>query len=432
MAKASARAAAARAVAAVFSGSSLDRCLEPELQNLPLQDRGLAQMLCFEVLRHHRYYNAIARQLLKKPLPPFDPLQALILIGLHQLLNTRIPAHAAINETVAACQQLGKPRARGLINAVLRNFQRDSEKLLSGLSRKPPARLSYPDWLASALGTDWGARAEQLMEAGNQAGPMILRANRRMNTRDEYLNALSEAGLQASAVDGLPDALRLAQPCDVSSLPGFGDGRVSVQDGAAQVAVELLNPQAGQRVLDACAAPGGKAAQLLERMPAAELLALDIDPGRSQLTEQTLARCGLNAVVKTADASATDQWWDGRAFDRILLDAPCSGTGVIRRHPDIKWLRRAKDIPQLAAQQAQLLRALWPCLKPGGQLLYATCSILKAEGDEVISAFLAEHADAQALALEFRAATPSLHGLRIAPGGDFDGFYYSLLQRKSS
>ena len=431
MAKASARAAAARAVAAVFAGNSLERCLEPELQSLPLQDRGLAQMLCFEVLRHHRYYNAIARQLLKKPLPPFDPLQALILIGLHQLMNTRIPAHAAINETVAACQQLGKPRARGLINAVLRNFQRDSEKLRGGLSRKPPARLSYPDWLATALGRDWGAQAEQLMEAGNQAGPMILRANRRMNTRDEYLQALSEAGLQASAVDGLPDALRLAQPCDVSTLPGFADGRVSVQDGAAQLAADLLKPQPGERLLDACAAPGGKAAHLLERAAGADLLALDIEARRSTLTEQTLTRCQLEAAVKTADARALDQWWDGQPYDRILLDAPCSGTGVIRRHPDIKWLRRAKDIAQLASQQAELLRALWPCLKPGGQLLYATCSVLSAEGDEVIAGFLAEHADAQALPIAFDAASRSLHGLRFAPGGAFDGFYYSLLQRQA-
>lgn len=427
-ASAKCRAAAAKAVAAVFSGRSLDDALAAELADVRPEDHGLLRMLAFEVLRHHSRYSALAKLLLNKPLAPFDPLQALILVGLHQLSDTRIPAHAAINETVSAVPAINKPRARGLINASLRRFQRERAQLEAKISAKPPTRLSYPKWMVDCLRRDWGEALEAVLSAGNKAGPMTLRVNASHTTRAEYASKLAAAGITSRPVAGLPSALVLDSACAVDALPGFADGEVSVQDASAQLAAGLLgelNPKA--RVLDACAAPGGKTAHLLERQPELRLLALDSDARRSQRINENLERLRLTADVSVADAASTEDWWDKQPFDAILLDAPCSGTGVIRRHPDIKWLRRESDIKTLAAGQLRLLKSLWPTLRPGGTLLYATCSILQAEGDEVIQAFLRGHGDARVQAIDADWGETTAHGRRIAPGGHWDGFYYCLL-----
>lgn len=427
------RAAAARTVAAVFSGKNLDAALLREQRDVLPDDLGLLRMLSFEVLRKHSHYSALAARMLNKPLPPYDPLHALILVGLHQLSDTRIPAHAAINETVSAVPAIGKPKTRGLVNATLRRFQRERTELESLISAKLPVRLSYPKWLVDQLRGDWGEELEAVLAAGNEAGPMSLRVNTQRQSVAEYAALLAEAGHPCRPIFGAPQGLQLDAPCPVEQLPGFDEGACSVQDASAQLAADLIGELTpGMRVLDACAAPGGKAAHLLERQPELTLLALDADPQRSQRISETLQRLQLEAEVVTADAASPKDWWDQTPFDAILLDAPCSGTGVIRRHPDIKWLRRESDIKTLAAGQLRLLKGLWPTLKPGGTLLYATCSILEAEGDAVIQQFLRTQGDAHVQAIDASWGEASVHGRKIAPGGSWDGFYYARMSKAES
>ena len=424
------RAAAAKAVAAVFSGKNLDTALAQVQREVLPDDLGLLRMLAFEVLRHHAHYSALAGRLLNKPLPPYDPLHALILVGLHQLAATRIPSHAAINETVSAVPAIGKPKTRGLVNATLRRFQRERSELEALISAKLPVRLSYPKWLVDQLRGDWGEALEEVLAAGNEAGPMSLRVNTQRQSVVDYAARLAEAGRPCRPIFGAPQALQLDEACAVELLPGFDEGDCSVQDASAQLAADLIGPLAADaRVLDACAAPGGKAAHLLERHPGLKLLALDSDANRSQRISETLLRLKLQADLQTADAGNPGDWWDKQFFDAILLDAPCSGTGVIRRHPDIKWLRRESDIKTLAAGQLRLLKGLWPTLKPGGTLLYATCSILQAEGDAVIQQFLRTQGDAHVQTIEASWGQATAHGRRIAPGGSWDGFYYARLSK---
>lgn len=416
------RATAARAVAAVRRGRSLDDAL-------PASADSLSRALTYGVLRQLTRLDALLDSLTERPLKKGSDLQALVLCGLHQLLDMAVADHAALNETVNACELIEQPRARGLVNALLRRVQREREPLLAALPDDPLVRWSYPHWLLTAIQQDWGKRADAVLAAGNLQAPMTLRVNRRHGDVDRYRARLAAAGHETAPVPGAPDALRLLQAVPVDQLPGFAEGEVSVQDASAQRAVTLLDLQDGQRVLDACAAPGGKTAHVLEHADV-HLTAVDSDPTRLGRMRQGLARLGLEAHLALADAADVKRWWDGEPFDRILIDAPCSGTGVIRRHPDIKWLRRATDLPPLALTQRRLLDRLWPLLKPDGVLVYATCSVLRAEGDEVVRAFLDRTPDARPSSIPIDIGLAERCGLRIPPGGDHDGFYYARLVKR--
>ena len=520
---AQARAAAARLVGAVLrEGRSLTEALE-QLPGLEQErDRPLIQELSYGTLRLLPRLRALARQLLNKPLHPEEAaLEALILIGLYQLLATRIPPHAAVASTVAATRVLGKDWAAGLVNALLRRFQRERTGLLAVAERDEEARWLFPRWLLERLRQDWPEDWEEIVAASHVQAPQWLRVNRQVLDRDEYRVHLVAAGIVPGLADSpqvppdfrqgvdplpsrvpappvnaipaapsyAPAALRLDPPLPMARLPGFAAGQVSIQDLNAQLAAPLLGARPGERVLDACAAPGGKTAHLLELTDGQlDLTALDLDPERLRQVTATLQRLGLRARVLAGDAAAPPGDWievagadcagadfpgagvkgagvavagvsaagltDARAskagsstaserisdaaargvgtlFDRILLDAPCSATGVIRRHPDIKWLRRPTDIEALAARQARLLEALWPLLAPGGTLLYVTCSLLAAENEQPIRAFLSRHRDAVEVPIVADWGRPCASGRQVLPsvaGGD--GFYFARLRKE--
>ncbi|MGJ7547481.1 16S rRNA (cytosine(967)-C(5))-methyltransferase RsmB [Pseudomonas alloputida] len=425
------RLAAARALAAVLSGkASLNSSLPAQLDKVEERDRGLTQDLAFGTARWQPRLDLLAAQLLQKPFKAADAdVQALLLVGLYQLFYTRIPAHAAIGETVGCADKLKKPWAKGLLNAVLRRAQREGEELLAGMERDPVVRTAHPRWLQKSLKAFWPEQWEAICAANNAHPPMILRVNRRHHSRDAYLALLAEAGVGASACQYSRDGIVLAEACDVRGLPGFAEGWVSVQDEAAQLSADLLELAPGQRVLDACCAPGGKTCHLLEAEPGlAQMTAIDLEAKRLTRVRENLDRLQLNAELIACDARDTASWWDGKPFQRILLDAPCSATGVIRRHPDIKLTRQAEDIPALATLQGELLDALWPTLEVGGMLLYATCSSLPTENTEVIDAFLARTPGARELDLATEAGLRQPHGRQLlAQEGGHDGFYYAKL-----
>jgi 16S rRNA (cytosine967-C5)-methyltransferase len=357
-------------------------------------------------------------------------VHALLLCGLHQLRSMRMPAHAAVAETVNAVALLGAHWARGLVNAVLRRYQRERRALEDALPTDPVVRQSHPNWLVDAIRRDWPRQWKKVLLENNEQAPLTLRVNRRQLSAAEYLaRELPGAGLSGHLVAGAPEALSLDEAVPVDELPGFAEGQVSVQDAAAQLAAGLLDLRDGLRVLDACAAPGGKAAHMLERA-ACEALALDVDAQRLQRVEENLSRLQLKATVRPGDAKEPKAWWDGKPFDRILVDAPCSGTGVIRRHPDIKWLRRPADIPRMAQAQLELLQALWPLLAPDGTLVYAVCSVLDAEGRAVIERFLEREPSARSQPIDADWGEAQPCGRRLAPGGDFDGFFYARLSKR--
>ncbi|WP_176508445.1 16S rRNA (cytosine(967)-C(5))-methyltransferase RsmB [Pseudomonas urethralis] len=425
------RLAAARALAAVLSGkASLNSSLPAQLDKVDERDRGLTQDLAFGTARWQPRLDLLAAQLLQKPFKAADAdVQALLLVGLYQLFYTRIPAHAAIGETVGCADKLKKPWAKGLLNAVLRRAQREGEQLLAGMERDPVVRTAHPRWLQKSLKAFWPEQWEAICAANNAHPPMILRVNRRHHSRDAYLELLAEAGVAASACQYSRDGIVLAEACDVRGLPGFTEGWVSVQDEAAQLSADLLELAPGQRVLDACCAPGGKTCHLLEAEPGlAHMTAIDLEAKRLTRVRENLDRLQLDAELIACDARDTASWWDGKPFQRILLDAPCSATGVIRRHPDIKLTRQAEDIPALATLQGELLDALWPTLEVGGMLLYATCSSLPTENTEVIDAFLARTPGARELDLATEAGLRQPHGRQLlAREGGHDGFYYAKL-----
>ncbi|MGE8316746.1 MAG: 16S rRNA (cytosine(967)-C(5))-methyltransferase RsmB [Pseudomonas putida] len=425
------RLAAARALAAVLSGkASLNSSLPAQLDKVDERDRGLTQDLAFGTARWQPRLDLLATQLLQKPFKAADAdVQALLLVGLYQLFYTRIPAHAAIGETVGCADKLKKPWAKGLLNAVLRRAQREGEELLAGMERDPVVRTAHPRWLQKALKAFWPEQWEAICAANNAHPPMILRVNRRHHSRDAYLALLAEAGIAASACQYSRDGIVLAEACDVRGLPGFAEGWVSVQDEAAQLSADLLELAPGQRVLDACCAPGGKTCHLLEAEAGlAQMVAIDLEAKRLTRVRENLDRLQLDAELIACDARDTASWWDGKPFQRILLDAPCSATGVIRRHPDIKLTRQADDIPALAALQGELLDALWPTLEVGGMLLYATCSSLPTENTEVVGAFLARTPGARELDLATEAGLRQPHGRQLlAQEGGHDGFYYAKL-----
>ncbi len=422
------RAAAARAVAGVLNGASLDDTLAAERPSLSAADAALLQQIAYGVLRDWRLLQHFAQQLTHTPPRP-ALLAVLLAVGIYQLRSLRLPAYAAVSSTVAATTELDLRGARGLVNAVLRRYQREQPELEATLPESPALRYSHPDWLVEQLRLDWPQQWPRILADNNTPAPMWLRVNTARISRDAYLEQLHAAGLDAETSPHATAALRLSAPVNVTELPGFGEGKVSVQDAAAQLAVPLLAD--GNLALDACAAPGGKAAQWLEINPAIKLLALDRDAARLQRVRDTFARLGLQAELRCADASTPQNWWDGKNFDGILLDAPCSGTGVIRRHPDIKWLRRARDIASLAERQLDMLRALWPVLKMGGRLLYSVCSTLHAEGEANVARFLQTAPDAEALRIDAAWGEALKYGRRIAPGdGQMDGFYYALIGKR--
>ena len=441
-ASAKTRAAAARTIAAVrFGGRSLDQALASEAEALQPAQRPLHAELCYGALRHYRALEHLMAALMKKPLARRErQVHGLLMAGIYELWRLNTPTHAAVAETVNAVRELGRPPLRGLTNAVLRRFDRERESLVATLNGSVALATSHPDWLCEQLQADWPDAAGRILQANNERAPMWLRVNSRKTDVASYNRELEQAlGAPGHASPHAPAAIRLEQPVGVASLPGFAEGSVSVQDLAAQLVAPLLDAQPGMRVLDACAAPGGKSAHLLERADnALDLLAIDVDETRLERVAETLARLGLDAQCRPADAAATDAWWDGRPFQRILIDAPCSGSGVIRRHPDIKSLRRASDIAALAGRQLGLLRALWPLLAPDGCLVYATCSVLRAENHDVIQQF-SEIYDDVVLMNELRGDNNSglmqvePMGMQVLPGDcHADGFFLSLLRKRGA
>ena len=425
------RLAAAKALAAVLNGkASLNSSLPIQLDKVEDRDRGFTQDLAFGTARWQPRLSALAAKLLQKPFKAADAdVEALLLVGLYQLLYTRVPAHAAIGETVGCAEKLKKPWAKALLNAVLRRAQRESEALLAELEHDPVVRTAHPRWLQKSLKAFWPEQWEGICAANNAHPPMILRVNRRHHSRDAYLQLLTNAGIAATPCVYSIDGIVLEAAADVRSLPGFAEGWISVQDEAAQLAADLLDLAPGQRVLDACCAPGGKTCHILEvQKDLAGVVAVDLEAKRLVRVRENLARLGLSAELIAADGRDTATWWDGKPFQRILLDAPCSATGVIRRHPDIKLTRQPDDIAALAVLQGELLDALWPTLEVGGILLYATCSTLPTENTEVIQAFLARTSGARELDLATAAGIKQPHGRQLlAQEGGHDGFYYAKL-----
>lgn len=397
------------------------------------RQRAFTRELVLGTLRWRDRLEFFLARLLQKPLRKKDrDLHALLLVGLYQVLMLDTADHAAVSETVELARRSGKRWAVGLVNGVLRNALRQSDSLLAAADTIETARWSSPAWWIEQLQQDWPEHWQLILEGSNQRAPMVLRVNTQQCGRDTYLEQLQEEGTGASPHPLVDSAIELDTPVPVDSLPGFIDGRVSVQDAAAQLAAVQLMPGPGQRVLDACAAPGGKTGHILELQPDVSLLALDNEPERLENVQDNLRRLQLKAETLCADAGATADWWDGKMFDRILLDAPCSASGVVRRHPDIRQLRRASDLPQLSAQQQRLLNALWPLLAPGGILLYATCSVFRCENTGVVEAFLAEHDDAAELPLDVEWGHPQSVGRQLFPGEQgVDGFYYARLIKGS-
>ncbi len=427
------RAAAAQALVRVHFGGESLRAVLPTLGSSlrDSRDRALAEACVFAACRGRYRYEALLACLLQQPLPRREqPVHALLAVGLAQLDALQMPPHAVVDACVGATRLLGRPRYAGLVNACLRRFLREQDALIAAVCQRDDVRLNHPPWLIDALRAAWGERADDVMLAAARPPPLWLRVNRRKVAPADYIEALRRAQFEVRADPDLPNALCLPQPPAARSLPGWEEGWASVQDGAAQRAALALAVEPGMRVLDACAAPGGKTAALLEACDDLDLLALDADQKRLSRMQPGLQRLGLHAQLRCADAAMPESWWDGRPFERILLDAPCSATGIIRRQPDIRWHRRASDIPELCAQQARLLDALWPLLAPGGRLVYATCSILPDENAQQIDAFLDRHPDARPLTLAAHFGQPAGHGHQRLPGDDdTDGFFIAAMQR---
>ncbi len=420
---------AARVLTQVFNGLSLTATLDAALPDVAsAKDRAFVQALTFGTLRQFHKLDFILAQLLEKPIKDQE-IKALALSGLYQLAFMRVKSHAAVSETVAAVRT--KTWAKPLLNGLLRNYLREQERLVAACQLDSGAATSHPKWLIHRIQHDWPEQAAQILAENNRQAPMVLRVNSRQTDRDRYLQLLADQGIAATAGGFSPSSIALENPVPVDKLPAFAEGWVSVQDGAAQLAAGLLDAQPGQRVLDVCAAPGGKTAHILETQPLLqELVAVDIDPQRMRRVDDNLQRLKLDAKRVVGDAAYPQSWWDGRAFDRILLDAPCSATGVIRRHPDIKLLRKPADIDALQAAQQAILEAIWPLLATGGRLLYATCSVLKQENERQVAGFLAVHAEAKTIPIlaDWGEARPL--GRQILTGArDMDGFYYALLEK---
>jgi 16S rRNA (cytosine967-C5)-methyltransferase len=427
------RALAARGLAEIaLRGASLREVMQRDAPKLAdPRDRALLMALLSEGARWWLRFDAAIDGLLEKSLRHKDPaVHALLVLGLVQLEILELRDYAAVAATVEAVRVLKRPQLAGLVNAVLRRWQRERETLLAQLDAKAQTRHAHPQWLANALQHDWPEQAEAVMAADNAEPPLTLRVNRQRSERQALINQLHAAGYEATPHPWLPDALMLPHSSDVTRMPGFEDGWFAVQDGAAQVAADLADLRDGLRVLDACAAPGGKACHLLERANI-DLTALEFDASRAERIRQNLMRLRLNAKIAIGDAGAPSSWWKGQPFDRILIDAPCSATGVLRRRPDVRLHRRESDVTAMHAQQRRILSALWPLLAQGGRLVYITCSVLRAENEVIVGDLLASQADAEIVEFILPAGQAAALGWQILPGdGDLDGMYYAVLRKR--
>ena len=417
---------ASQVVCQVLGGRNLNQVLSMALQSAPgltPQQRGALQDLSYGTLRFYGQLVKVLEQLLRQPLQD-EHVRCLLLVALYQLQYSKAVPYAVVDHAVRAAQKINI-KTGGLVNAVLRNFLRQRESLLKVAASNEEGRYSYPQWWIDQVRAQYGERTEAILLAGNHHPPMTLRVNRNRISTTDYLALLAQHDIQARLIS--PDAVLLERPLPVDKLPGFADGLISVQDAGAQYAAHLLDVQDGMRVLDACAAPGGKSTHLLE-LAQIDLLALDKDEKRLQRVGENLQRLQLHAELRCGDAAQPGDWWDGRLFQRILADVPCSASGVVRRHPDIKWLRRPTDIDGFAQQQLFILNALWQLLERGGKLLYATCSLFAQENQQVIHTFLKQHEDAQPLPL-------SVSGLKegqLLPDDQHDGFFYALLHKQKT
>ncbi|MCK4864356.1 MAG: 16S rRNA (cytosine(967)-C(5))-methyltransferase RsmB [Gammaproteobacteria bacterium] len=421
-------------------GRNLPDAIAKYADNIEENDRPLIQAMSYGVIRLLPRLEYIADQLINKPLKTKDyDVVLLILSGLYQLIEMRIPDHAAVSETVKVTKALKKHWAKNFVNAVLRNYQRQAEALTKQIKNNEVAEFAHPQWWLNIIKKNWldEKRWQQILQANNQNPPMTLRINTTHIKREDYLKLLEQNEIPANTAKYSPDAIYLKKPVPVHLLPLFEEGKVSVQDEAAQLAAILLDPQKGDRILDACAAPGGKTIHLLEKENDIDLLAIDIEESRLEKVQENLDRTQLKAQLLAANAFDPDSWWDKKPFDRILLDAPCSASGVIRRHPDIKLLRQQDDIAKLVHDQEQILNALWPLLKSGGMLLYATCSVLAEENTLQIQHFLQQHTDAELQPINSDWGQQQIAGKQILPGEDgesgkngMDGFFYALIQKQ--
>ncbi len=418
---------ASAAVAEITGGRALNAVLDPLLRKhaqLTSQQRAAVTDLIYGTLRYGQRYQEVLKRLLKKPLQQ-PTLHWLLLVALYQLEHTKAAPYAIVDHAVKCAAEVAQPQAKALVNGVLRNFLRNRESVLSEISQNATGRYAYPDWWISKLREQIPHAYEAVLDAGNMHPPFTLRVNARRTSPSEYLALLEAQGIAATSVE--TSGITLDRAMQVTQLPGFAEGQVSVQDAAAQRAVPLLDAKNGMRVLDACAAPGGKTSHLLE-LADVHVTALDNDPERLKRVRQNLERLGLNARLLPGDAGNTAEWWDGRPFDRVLADVPCSASGVVRRHPDIKWLRRPSDIKKFAAQQKRLLESLWGTLASGGKLLYTTCSIFDEENTLQIAEFIDGHPDAKLLPLNSMNGQDTSAGL-LLPDSHHDGFFYALLQK---
>lgn len=408
----------------MVDGRNLNQVLDESLRKksvwTPAQ-RAALQDLSYGTLRYFGQLEGLLSLLLHNPLSD-ERIRYLLLVALYQLQYSKAAQHAVVDHAVKSAQ-MQHVKVSGLVNAILRNFLRNQAELLQQVEQREEAKYNHPNWWIAELKTQYGKGGEAILAAGNQHPPMTLRVNQRRGSVADYLAQLAEQQIAATTIE--PDAIQLEKPVGVDKLPGFFDGLVSVQDAGAQHAATLLDVHDGMRVLDACAAPGGKTAHILE-CAAVELLAVDKDEKRLQRVAENLQRLGLSASLKVGDAAQPEDWWDGKPFNRILADVPCSASGVVRRHPDIKWLRRRTDLAGFAAQQLDMLQALWRVLAQDGKLLYATCSIFQQENEHVIAAFLARCSDARRLPVTL----PDNSQGQLLPNDQHDGFFYALLQKK--
>lgn len=405
------------------NGVQLDRLLQA--------DKGLSSLtkiICYGVCRHYFRLQMLADSLVDKRPKDLD-LWLLLLTGLYQLQYLEKPEYATVQETVALTNKINKKWAKGLVNAVLRRFCRERQDILARLEKQDDFISGHPDWFVVRVKKDWPLLWQMILKANDEHPPMSLRVNLQHLQRDTCLQRLHDAGIAASPHIFSPAGIVLESACDVSDLPGFAEGDISVQDEAAQLAAPLLSLEPGLRVLDVCAAPGGKTCHILELMPElAQCLAIDIDDRRLQRVHENLTRLGLKATVKCADALLPSTWWDGQLFDRILLDAPCSATGVIRRHPDIKLLRTESDIQAIVTLQADILASIWPLLRSGGMMVYATCSVMKEENEQQIANFISRHPDCSCVSGDKPWGIDTGYGWQMLPGqNNNDGFFYSVL-----
>lgn len=419
---------AAEAVQQVFAGRNLGLSLEAIFSrhsHITPQQRAVAQDLSYGALRFYGQVASLLSQLLEKPLPD-ERVRCLLLVAIYQLQHDKAAPHTVVDQAVKAAATFKKAWAKGLVNGVLRNFLRQQSNLVARLQGNEIAEFSYPDWWINKLKFQYPRDWQAMLLVGNEHPPMTLRVNQRLISLQNYLLKLEQADIEVQVLGA--NAVMLKKPLPVDKIPGFFDGEVSVQDFGAQVAGYALDLRDGQRVLDACCAPGGKTGQMLE-LANIDLLAIDNDVARIERTQSNLDRLNLKAHLQTGDAANPSPWWDGKPFDRILADVPCTASGIVRRHVDIKWLRREGDIQSFTKQQARILPALWQCLAKDGKLLYVTCSVFHEENQRQIDAFLKKHSDAVQLPLTKPISGLDLKNGQLQPNAKHDGLFYALLQK---